>query len=177
MAVVCISILDYLLTYGTWQVLQNTVQRNRWTDYEDKLRHLVMCVGWVQQTLCWEYQDMADEAWLDEAMRRYNLLMKVSFQRELINSVQRDFRCCCYTGGGMPSAVGFTGRLKWTTPCEWQAFSQEFYGPRTSSKGFCSHDAVHWDPSQGGCARIRAPDLNGLQKHDLLVGAPDFHFS
>jgi len=160
MAVVCVSILDYLLTLRSWQKLQNTVQWDRWTAYEDKLWTLTACIGKLQQLNCSTYQDMADDAWRKEVTNRYRTLMADPQEKQRMASVKAHFRCCCYTGGQMES-------LKYSTPCEWQsklpglqgphASAQGLQGPHTNAHGTCSHGAVHWRLSTGGCQRIEAP--------------------
>uniref|UniRef100_A0A7S0A7G1 Uncharacterized protein n=1 Tax=Pyrodinium bahamense TaxID=73915 RepID=A0A7S0A7G1_9DINO len=140
MGIVCVSILDYLLTFSFTKSIQNYIQGDRWTHYEEKLLELLQCVGNLNQPNCDEFRKFADEGWLEAVQRQ---LAKKS-TADYVGRLEEESRCCCDTGGHP---------LKPQTKCEWQAHKTLSFGRR------CKDGLYHWPARDGGCWALIAARL------------------
>lgn len=55
---VCLTVVDYLMEYGYKTQLENLFKKRKWSKYDEKVSHLVQCMGDILSDDCREYLQM-----------------------------------------------------------------------------------------------------------------------
>jgi hypothetical protein len=139
MAIVCVSILDYLLSLSFAKGVQNAFQGFRWNDYGGKMKGLLECMGDSSPDACADYRRQAAGEWLQMAIEQHEELTKNATYAVKIAAMESKYRCCCNTDET-------DGQLTVATACAWLRRSDQ-----VTSWGYCPGDLSHFPISQGGC--------------------------
>ncbi|CAK0872567.1 unnamed protein product [Prorocentrum cordatum] len=139
MAIICVSVLDYLLSLSFAKGVQNAFQGFRWNDYDAKMAGLLECMGDSSLDACADYRRQAAGEWQQMAIEQYEVMTQNVTIRDKIAAMESKYRCCCNT-------AETDGKLTMATACAWLRRTDQ-----VTSWGYCPNDLNHFPIKEGGC--------------------------
>eukprot|EP00929_Paragymnodinium_shiwhaense_P033640 TRINITY_DN18437_c0_g1_i1.p1 TRINITY_DN18437_c0_g1~~TRINITY_DN18437_c0_g1_i1.p1 ORF type:complete len:1058 (-),score=216.57 TRINITY_DN18437_c0_g1_i1:222-3395(-) len=146
LSVVCVTVLDYLLTLSPVKHIQNAIQKYRWNAYGKKLLKLFDCLGDATVDACESYRRIEAGGWREvwqEEFKANKDLMAVT------KKVEQDYRCCC--------DLQNEPYLTPDTPCRWYKTGDTWLG--SCPGGVMGLGGLtHVPAEEAGCSDVDPPE-------------------